>query len=91
MQFIDKGATQPTPFSNIIRQHLYRNSLFRSIRLPQRCLALVQVELLDLKNLTVPGGSLALTVYALHRLRRSDSGALLTSKTRTLDSATTMQ
>ena len=71
------------------RQHLYRNSLFRSIRLPQRFLALVQVELLDLKNLTTPGGSLSLTVYALLRLRRSDSGAPLTSKTRTLDSAAT--
>lgn len=90
MQFLDNVATQPTPFSNSIRQHLYRNSLFRSIHLPQRFLALVQVELLDLKNLTVPGGSLSLTVYALLRLRRSDSGALLTSKTRTLDSAATL-
>ena len=78
-----------SPFLNSIRQHLYRNSLFRHISLPQRFLALVQVELLDLKNLTVPGGSLSLTVYALLRLRRSDTGAPLTTKTRTLDSAAT--
>jgi len=89
MQFAGGLATEPSPFTNSIRQHLYRNSLFRTIRLPQRFLALVQVELLDLKNLTAPGGSLSLTVYALLRLRRSDSGAPLTSKTRTLDSAAT--
>jgi hypothetical protein len=90
MQFVDGVARETSPFTNSTRQHLYRNSLFRSIHLPQRFLALVQVELLDLKNLTVPGGSLALTVYALLRLRRSDSGAPLTSKTRTLDSAATL-
>ena len=89
MIFSDGVPTEPSPFANSIRQHLYRNSLFRSLRLPQRFLALVQVELLDLKNLTAPGGSLSLTVYALLRLRRSDSGAPLTSKTRTLDSAAT--
>jgi hypothetical protein len=88
-QVKDGVNSEPSPFSNSIRQHLYRNSLFRRIKLPQRFLALVQVELLDLKNLTAPGGSLSLTVYALLRLRRSDSGAALTSKTRTLDTAAT--
>lgn len=86
---VDGHTREPTPFSNSIRQHLYRNSLFRRVRLPQRFLSLLQVELLDLKNLTAPGGSLSLTAYALLRLRRSDSGAPLTSKNRTLDSAAT--
>ena len=86
---IDGMATEPEPLFTSIRRHLYRNSLFRSLRLPQRFLALVQVELLDLKNLSAPSGSISLTVYALLRLRRFDPGAPLTNKTRTLDTAAT--
>jgi len=82
-------ATQPSPYINSIRQHLYRNALFRRLDLPQRFLALVQVELLDLKNLTAPGGSSSLTAYAMLRLKRQGSGAPLTLKARTLDSAST--
>jgi hypothetical protein len=81
-------VTEPPPFANSIREHLYRNAVFRRLHVPQRFLALVQVELLDLKNLTSPGGSLSLSVYALLRLKRSGSGAL-TNKARTLDSAAT--
>jgi hypothetical protein len=84
-----QGATvEPTAFQNAIRQHLYRNALFRRLRMPQRFLALVQVELLDLKNLTAPGGA-SLSVYALLRLKRQGSSAPLTHKARTLDSAAT--
>ena len=52
-------------------------------------MALIQVELLDLKNLTSPGGSLSLTVYSLLRLKRPRSTAPLTMKARTLDSVAT--
>jgi len=80
---------EPEPFDNGIRQHLYRNALFRRLGLPQRFMALIQVELLDLKNLTSPGGSLSMTAYALLRLKRPNSKAPLTMKARTLDSVAT--
>jgi hypothetical protein len=83
------NAAESSPYLNSIRQHLYRNALFRRLDLPQRFVALVQVELLDLKNLTSPDGSLSLNVYALLRLKRAGSVALLTNKARTLDSAAT--
>jgi RAVE protein 1 C terminal len=82
-------AAEPDPYDNSIRQHLYRNALFRRLDLPQRFMALLQVELLDLKNLTSPGGSLSLTVYSLLRLKRPTSKAPLTMKARTLDSVAT--
>ncbi len=78
-----------SPYMNSIRKMLYRNSIFRALRLPQRFITLIQVELLDLKNLTSPGGSLTLTVYALLRPKRAGHGANLTNKARTLDSAAT--
>ena len=81
--------TQPTTYANSFRQHLYRNTLFSRLRLPQRFLAFLQVEVLDLKNLTAPGGSPSLTAYALLRLKRDASNAPLTDKARTLDSAST--
>ena len=80
---------EPEPFANSIRQHLYRNALFQRLELPQRFLALVQVELLDLKNLTSPGGALAMSVYSLLRLKRRGSSGVLSNKTRTLDTAST--
>lgn len=89
LQLQDGSAAEPVTYVNSIRQHLYRNALFRRLHLPQRFLALVQVELLDLKNLTSPGGSLSLTVYSLLRLKRSRHGAPLTVKARTLDSVAT--
>ncbi len=81
--------SEPSLYENSIREHLYRNSLFEKMRLPQRFVALIQVELLDLKNLTSPGGSLSLTVYSLLRLKRARSHAPLTLKARTLDSVST--
>ena len=81
--------TEPSIYENSIREHLYRNSLFERMKLPQRFVALIQVELLDLKNLTSPGGSLSLTVYSLLRLKRARSSAPMTSKARTLDSVST--
>ena len=81
---------EPEPFDNAIRQHLYRNSLFRRLGLPQRFMALMQVELLDLKNLTSPTGSLSLSVYGLLRLKRKGSSGVLSNKTRTLDTAQTL-
>jgi len=80
---------EPTPYDNSIRQHLYGNYLFRRLELPQRFLALVQVELLDLKNVTSPSGSSSLTAYALLRLKRQGSSAPLSHKARSLDSAST--
>jgi len=80
---------EPSIYENSIREHVFRNSLFEGMKLPQRFVALIQVELLDLKNLTSPGGSLSLTVYSLLRLKRARSGAPLTLKARTLDSAST--
>lgn len=85
----DGVNAEPSDYENSIREHLYRNALFRRLKLPQRFVALTQVELLDLKNLTSPGGSLALTVYSLLRLKRARSNAPLTSKARTLDSVAT--
>ncbi|KAL7553577.1 hypothetical protein ACHAWF_016877 [Thalassiosira exigua] len=80
---------EPSPYDNSIRQHLYGNYLFRRLELPQRFLALVQVELLDLKNVTSPSGSSSLTAYALLRLKRQGSSAPLNHKARSLDSACT--
>ena len=80
---------EPTPYDNSIRQHLYGNYLFRRLELPQRFLALVQVELLDLKNVTSPSGSSSLTAFALLRLKRQGSTAPLNHKARSLDSACT--
>jgi hypothetical protein len=82
-------VAEPSSFLNSIREHLYRNALFRLLKLPQRFLALVQVELLDLKNLTAPGGSPSLTVFALLRLKRPVQGNRLTHKAKTLDCVTT--
>jgi hypothetical protein len=89
LQLKNGNVAEPLPYDNSIRQHLYRNDLFRRIGLPQRFMALIQVELLDLKNLTSPGGSLSLTVYSLLRLKRPRSTAPLTMKARTLDSVAT--
>jgi len=89
LQMKDGIVAEPTPYTNSIRQHLYRNMLFRRLKIPQRFLALLQVELLDLKDLTSPGASSSLTAYALLRLKRPGSGAPLTHKARTLDSACT--
>ncbi|GKY91356.1 hypothetical protein MPSEU_000107800 [Mayamaea pseudoterrestris] len=89
LQFLRGSIAEPAPFENTIRQHLYRNSLFRRLEMPQRFMAIVQVELLDLKNLTAPGGLLSMSVYALLRLRREGSNAELTNKSRTLDTAIT--
>lgn len=89
LQMTDGTVAEQPPFVNSIRQHLYRNALFRRLQVPPRFLALVQVEMLDLKNLTSPGGSPSLTVYALLRLKRPGSSAPLTHKARTLDSAAT--
>lgn len=89
LQLKDGNVAEPLPYDNSIRQHLYRNALFRRLGLPQRFVALIQVELLDLKNLTSPGGSLSLTVYSLLRLKRPRSTAPLTMKARTLDSVAT--
>jgi hypothetical protein len=89
LQMTKGVVSEPSSFMNGIRQHLYRNALFRLLRLPQRFLALVQVELLDLKNLTAPGGSPSLTVFALLRLKRPGTGNRLTHKAKTLDCVTT--
>ncbi|KAL9182531.1 hypothetical protein ACHAXT_013183 [Thalassiosira profunda] len=80
---------EPSPYDNSIRQHLYGNYLFRRLELPQRFLALLQVELLDLKNVTSPSGSSSLSAYALLRLKRQGSSAPLNHKARSLDSACT--
>ena len=89
LQMSQGMVTEPSPFSNSIRQHLYRNHLFRRLHMPQRFIALVQVELLDLKNLNAPSGP-SLSVYALLRLKRPGSNAPLSHKARTLDSAATL-
>jgi len=80
---------EPSPYENSIRQHLYGNSLFRSLNLPQRFVALVQVDLLDLKNVTTPSGTSSLTAYAMLRLKRKGGSAPLNHKARSLDSAIT--
>ena len=80
---------EPSPYENSIRQHLYGNYVFRRLELPQRFVALLQVELLDLKNVTSPSGSSSLTAYALLRLKRQGSSAPLNHRARSLDSALT--
>ena len=91
LRILEDGLiSEPAPMSNSIQEQLYRNTLFRRMHLPQRYVSIVQVELLDLKNLTSPGGSLALSVYAILRLKRRGSNARLTNKSRTLDTASTV-
>jgi len=77
----------PSPFLHSVHEHLYRNWLFKRLDLPQRFVVLVQVEILDLKNLSSPNGSLGLTVYSLLRLKRTGHGTPLTNKARTIDTA----
>jgi len=89
LQVLNGAETQPNTYANCFRQHLYRNTLFHRLKLPQRFIAILQVEILDLKNLTAPGGSPSVTAYALLRLKRDASNAPLTHKARTLDSAST--
>jgi len=81
--------SQFSNFSNSFSQHLYRNALFRRLGLPQRFIAVINAELLDLKNLTSPTGASQVVAFALARLKRSSSNAILSLKTRTLDSACT--
>ena len=82
-------ADEPVPLISSVRRHLYRNHIFRRLRLPQRFLALVQVEMLDLKNLTSPGGTSSISAYCLLRLQRKGATAPLTHKAKPLDSLTT--
>ena len=89
LQLTNGKVTEPPPFVNSIRRYLFRNSLYRRLDLPQRFIAIIQVELMDLKNLTTPGGSLSLTAYALLRLKRIGSSGILTNNARTIDSAST--
>lgn len=85
----NKKVAEPSPITNSIRKHLYRNKLFRRLAVPQRFVALLQIELLDLKNLTSPGNAPPLTSYALLRLKRAGSRSPLTYKAKSLDTAST--
>jgi len=89
LQMRSGDVVEPSLYVNSIREHLYRNLIYRRLRMPQRFLSLVQVELLDLKNLTSPSGAMTLKAYALLRLKRPSSNAPLTHKSRPLDSAAT--
>jgi len=90
LRMIQHASAESSPYMSSIRKHLYRNTLFRRLGVPQRFLAILQIELLDLKNLTSPGGASPLSAYALLRLKRSgSSNAPLNHKVRTLDSAFT--
>jgi len=89
LQTNDGATSEPTPYISSVRKHLYRNYIFRSLNLPQRFLSLVQVELLDLKNLTAPGGTSNILAYSILRLKRPSSSATLSHKAKTLDCATT--
>jgi len=88
LQTSNGAPSEPTPYISSIRKHLYRNQIFRSLSLPQRFLALLQVELLDLKNLTAPGGTSNILAYSILRLKRPSSSAPLSHKAKTLDCAT---
>jgi len=80
---------EPSSYLLSLEKRLYRNAMFRRLRVPQRFVSLVQVELLDLKNLTAPGGSPPLNAFALLKLKRDGSTSPLTLKARPLDSACT--
>merc|ERR1719416_225277 len=90
LKMIRNVTAESSRYMSSIRKHLYRNALYRRLRVPQRFLAILQIELLDLKNLTSPGGASQLSAYALLRLKRlGSSNAPLNHKVRTLDSAFT--
>ena len=74
-------------FMKDIREYLYRNSLFDLVGSTNRFVAIVQVELLDLKNLSASHiASPAMSTYAVVRLRRAGSTAPVTNKSRSKDS-----
>jgi hypothetical protein len=74
LKMIQNVTAESSPYMSSIRKHLYRNALFRRLRVPQRFLSILQIELLDLKNLTSLGGGAApLSIYSLLRLKRSGS------------------
>jgi len=74
------------PYSTCIAKHLYRNLMFTRLKMPHRYMALVQVELLDLKKLAPTPSPNKMEVYAVLRLQRRGSSVVLSNKTRTLDS-----
>ncbi|KAG5176710.1 hypothetical protein JKP88DRAFT_202900 [Tribonema minus] len=76
------------PYSSCLFEHLARNALLRRLRLPHRFLALVQVELHDLKNLSPHFQAQPMDVFAVARLQRGAS-APASHKHPTLGSAVT--
>jgi hypothetical protein len=58
-------------FSACLFEHMCRNALLRRLHMPHRFLALVQVELRDLKNLSPHFAASPMDVYAAVRLKRS--------------------
>ena len=72
-----------------VRRHIYKNTLFSLISSSTRFISVVQLSLLDYKNLgpSPPNGSL--TVYSVIRLRRSRSKAPMNNRGRSKDSVLT--
>jgi hypothetical protein len=65
------AAVSCDPFSACLFEHMCRNALLRRLHIPHRFLALVQVELRDLKNLSPHFAASPMDVYAAVRLKRS--------------------
>ena len=87
------GSNTPSAYMQCIREHLHRNLLFRRIGLSHRFTAVVEVELLNMRNLSPSSAGLAkLGVYAVLRLKHRSAGqqsTMLSSKVRTTDSVVT--
>jgi hypothetical protein len=68
---VSAAAVSCDPFSACLFEHMCRNALLRRLHMPHRFLALVQVELRDLKNLSPHFAASPMDVYAAVRLKRT--------------------
>uniref|UniRef100_A0A7S2BZT7 Uncharacterized protein n=1 Tax=Octactis speculum TaxID=3111310 RepID=A0A7S2BZT7_9STRA len=82
------AALTEEPFTKSLQKQLQLNAVWKFLGLNHRCVAVMGVTLIDLKNLSPSMSWNRIEVYAILRLkhRSSSSTAALTPKTRTMDS-----
>jgi hypothetical protein len=83
------ASTDKDGYLSSISTHVYRNTVFSLISSATRFIAVVQVSLLDFKNLGPSPPSGSLTVYSIIRLRRRGSRAPMNNRGRSRDAVVT--
>jgi hypothetical protein len=73
-----------------LKTHVYRNNIYSLLSSPSRYVCMVQIELLDVKNMSPNATpSVGVSVYSVVRCKREGSNAPCTNKNRTKDSCLT--